>query len=336
MKIYIITLMMSFAIIVTYSCNKDKVNYDDIFTVDIDKRSLTADGNALAEITLKVNEPGNVANDKRNVTFKIAPIGTFHDGKDTYSTNVDISGEAKASVKSADTGVAYISVTIGDTYTRVIQVAFTAPDEIVDSTNYTLVADTVIADNYTYATIVAETNIAILKDGRTDVTFSTEDGTFSNGTKQQIVSTDPVSGRAIAYLKRNTPGKVKVTMALPSGYKREVFVNFTKSYPQQITINAPAILNAQFGEKATITAQLLRTNGIVSSAQIVSYYDSIPGGFTDTIGRFFNITKSNADGQSTAEYSIQDTSYKGYVYIIGYTDTSVTGRVKGINRIYIQ
>ncbi len=54
-----------------------------------------------------------------------------------------------------------------------------------------------------------------------------------------------------------------------------------------------------------------------------------------SIGRFFNITYSDSQGNSTVEYWLRDTSYHGFVYIKGYVNTD-TGRIEGISRILIQ
>ncbi len=215
----------------------------------------------------------------------------------------------------------------------------TEPDDlrapIQDDTSIDLIVtkNNIQADNATFGEIAA---ISKFRPKANDIiVFSADNGVFSNNSSTYSVNVSS-NDTTRAFLKYSKPDLVRVTAAIFNKYSKDVFVNFTTSYPSQILL-APdsSSIFASFDAKTSITSKLLRKNGSVSEGLFVTYYDSIATPNGGSIGTFYNNTFSNAQGISNVEYRLQDTSYHGFVFIKSFIDT-YKGKVFGTNKIYIK
>lgn len=205
------------------------------------------------------------------------------------------------------------------------------PNEADSGLALSVIHDNVPADGYSYVELSATVDkITVSTD---QLIFVADRGTFANGKASYSVPVNS-SGSNTAYLKYNKAEKVHVTASLGDKVSREVSATFTTAYPNQILLSSDStVVNAYYNSLVPISAQLLRPFGKVSEGIQLTYYDSTVTG--RSIGSFFKNTFSNNQGQSTVSYSIQDTSYHGFVYIKGFVQID-TVKVIGINRIYIR
>lgn len=207
------------------------------------------------------------------------------------------------------------------------------PQAIDDTLLVLATKNNVPADNYSYAEIsVVIKKRPIITD---QVVLTTDKGSFANGNTTYTVnvsSNDTVK----AYLKYNKAEVARVTASLFGRDTKEVFINFLPAYPSQILISPDSVaLPAAFTSKTTITSKLTRQQGLPTEGLLISYYDSAAVTGLRSVGAFFNNTYSNAQGVSTVEYKLQDTSYHGFVYIKGYLNSD-TGKVIASNRVFIR
>ncbi|MEL1246320.1 hypothetical protein AAEO56_18755 [Flavobacterium sp. DGU11] len=185
------------------------------------------------------------------------------------------------------------------------------------------------ADNYSYAEVTAM--ITGRLSASDQVIFTAENGLFANGAATYTVTA--VSGQAVkAYLKYDRAGQVRVTAAA-FGKTKEVFLNFVPAWPDALMLSPDTgSLASEYTSNSLITTRLLKNTGVPTQGLLISYRDSIAGG--GSVGTFLNNTQSDANGNATVRYWVQDTTHHGFVYIKGEISTP-TGVKKAENRIYI-
>ena len=334
-NISLVSLMM-----LLFACNKpgsvtkyDFINMDvqpDSLTMVVNKDSVVADTTVFTEVLLKVGS--NIASKYKLATFFISPIGFFSNNKDTMILPIDIAGNVHVFVSSVKEGLATISATVGN-LTREGQIYFlpVATDSLILKVS----KDSIAADNYTYAEIQAiSLNPDVAKKIKT-VTFTTLKGTFSNGL-MEFTATVGTDGIAKAYLKYNLPERVIVSAKISGGYTRETIVTFFPSFPDQIFFEADSsLLSSVLNSKTKVTVRLLKYYGKVSEDLFVHLYDST---YTkiDTAGIFINTSGSDANGNITSTYTLNDTSFHGYIYINASFKKPSGEIITGTNRIFIQ
>ncbi|MCW4470798.1 hypothetical protein OGH69_17635 [Flavobacterium sp. MFBS3-15] len=193
------------------------------------------------------------------------------------------------------------------------------------------VSGNVPADDYSYAEVSAV--ITGRRSPGDRIIFSAESGLFANGqSKDTVVAATDETVKV--YLKHNRAGRVKVT-ATAFGKSKEVFVDFTPAYPDLLVVNPDnGTLPSEYTSTSLITTYLIRNTGTASQGQWISYRDSVATAEGGSIGTFTQNTQSDAEGNATVRYWVQDTAYHGFVYIKGEIQTPAGVR-KGENRIYI-
>ena len=208
------------------------------------------------------------------------------------------------------------------------------PSQIQDSLMLVVTKNNIPSDNYSYAEIsaVIEGNQALSNQ---IIIFSADRGLFSNDSSIYITNVS-INDTAKAYIKYNKAEIVRISASISNANTKEAFVTFFPSYPDQILI-APdiSVLTDSFGSNTIINTKLVRLNGTVNTGFVIHYYDSTATNPGRSVGTCLNSSLSDSIGNATTQYSLQDTSYHGFVYIKSYVDTD-TGRVSGLNRIYVQ
>lgn len=187
------------------------------------------------------------------------------------------------------------------------------------------------ADNYTYAEITIITQ-DLPPDYRA-LTATTDKGSFSNGASSYTRQLS-VADTTRLYLRYNKAEIARVTASINNSSQRESFVNFLPAWPDLILID-PSVdtLPRRLSATAAIKATLTRSTGTVSDGQTIMFYDSTAA--TGTSAGIFVNTTPVTGGQASTQYWLQDTAYKGIVYIKGYVLTDI-GKVVGVNRILVQ
>jgi hypothetical protein len=196
-----------------------------------------------------------------------------------------------------------------------------------------LVKDSLPADNYTLAEIKLTLATNDFTAG-TQIAFKTDDGSFANGSKSYVI-TAASSGTFSAYLKSDTATASNVSVVINNNFSGTTQVHFRPAPPDNTTLEPDmAIVQDKSTSKVNLTAILSRTIGTPSKGQGLTFYDSTAIG-GKSVGLFTNATLSNSANVVTAEYLLQDTTYKGYIYLKGY---ALNGKIKviGITRILVQ
>ncbi len=206
-----------------------------------------------------------------------------------------------------------------------------APEQIDNPIEVIVTKNNIPSDNYTFGEISAVTKFR--HNANDIIVFKADKGVFSNNSNTYSVNVSS-NDTTRAFLKYNKADIVRVTATIYNKYSKEVFVNFLTSFPTQILVSPDSsTLQSLFTSKCLIKSTLTRQVGSVSEGLLVNYSDSTSNG--GSIGTFHNNTYSNAQGQATVEYWLQDTTYHGFVFIKSYIDTD-TGRIMGTNKIFIQ
>jgi hypothetical protein len=157
-------------------------------------------------------------------------------------------------------------------------------------------------------------------------------GVFSNGSTTQTLAID-VNGQATAFVSSQTAGTSTV-VATVNGATVQTSTTFVMAWPDQINIQADStFLMPLPGTSTNVTATLVRNSGKVSLGEYVSFSDSTA--VDSTIGVFGKPALSDASGLVTTTYTEQDSSYHGFVYLIGKVMTS-SGQVEGRGQIKIR
>ena len=279
-------------------------------------------------ITLSIKAGIKIITKDSTANVKISPVGKFPDGTKQMQLHLDSKGEAVAVILPDSAGISTVEVTVGSV-SRTATIKF-----ISNQVTLSVLNNNVIADNYTYAQIMASTVSQNYLNTGKEIVFISTAGKFSNNsdTFQTLISSD---GTAKAYLKDNKNETAIVSATIAGVFTNELQVNFTPAYPGQILIN-PTVgtLRPLLTSNTIINAALTRNNGSVSAGIAVSFYDSTSTGIHP--GAFLNTTFSDQNGMATTQYTIVDTTYTGIVYIKGYVDTGGGSRVYGVNTIIIQ
>jgi len=208
-----------------------------------------------------------------------------------------------------------------------------SPEQVDSSIGLIVTKNNIPSDNYTFGEISAITKFR--PNANDIIVFKSDKGVFSNNSNTYSVNVSS-NDTTRAFLKYNKSDIVRVTATIYNKYSKEVFVNFQTSFPTQILVSPDSsTLQPLFTSKCLIKSTLTRQIGSVSEGLLTNYYDSVATSSGGSIGTFLNNTYSNSQGQTTVEYWLQDTTYHGFVFIKSYIDTD-TGRVTGVNKIYIQ
>lgn len=307
---------------------------DTEMTLTIPVGSVQADGKTFSVVTLTITTTNKSLIKNKSVTFDISPVGKFSNGSTSISIALDLDGKAVAYVSSIIEGKGTIKAKVDDAV-RTGSIDFTKVNvpSAIDTLVLTVSKNDVLADNYSYAEINATSKDPTTLAKTKTIKFTTDKGSFSNDLKE-ITTNIGLDNVAKAYLKYNKPELVRVTATISNTYTKELFVKFVPALPDQIFIEPKTInLSSKLPSNSEIVARLVRSTGLVSDGQVVIFYDSTAT--NKSIGTFFNTTKSNTSGEATAQYSLQDSTYKGFVYIKGYVNDGAK-KILGVNRILIK
>lgn len=266
-----------------------------------------------------------------DVLFQVFPIGTFNNDSTTLKITLDITGEARAFVKSATPGVSYIRATVGNA-SRTTSVTFKKPE--FDTLKLFVQTDNIPADNISYAEIYTVTKN--LDPANRSIIFTTDKGVFSNGEATYTIQAG-ANDTTRAFIRYNRADRIRIVATASAKYSKEIFLNFSTAYPNNSRLETDsAILTATLTAFTPVSVQLTRDPGTVSPGQVIHFYDSVAvAGARQSAGSFFNVTASDDSGKASAQYRIQRTDYTGLLYIKCYVETPA-GRVYGENTVVVQ
>jgi hypothetical protein len=303
-----------------------------------DRSSMPADGIATALVTATISP--DAALERRTVVF-VTTTGTFvgstAEDKRTLERTVDnTSATATVQLQSSRTvEVARVSASVKDVagLAKEVLVQFTAPNpsDIIRLQP----PPPALADGATITPITAEIS-GSLPAGRRQVTFSTTLGGFvgdaavKDGAAESSITVDADSGnRPTVYLRSPTAmgvafitAKVDDTPAVSAA----TTLQFTAAAPQQllITLDKPS-LPQDDTSTLTVTVTLIRDVGVPTEGVVVTFraVDSLG----DQRGIFTNVTRSNATGVATANFTAGSAAPAGTMKITasagGLSDSAV-------------
>jgi hypothetical protein len=187
------------------------------------------------------------------------------------------------------------------------------------------------ADSFSAATIsvkVDSSSVAL----QNDVVFSCTAGTFSNNTASFSTTLD-LHGAATAYLKSATALDVTVTVTIHALYSKQVVVHFSPSYPDALTLTLPDSVKNISGLKVPLTANLLKQQGAFISGIPIIYSATNDQGLA--VGSFNNNRASNATGNASVDFYLNDPTYKGNIFITGYFIDGNKNMIKATNQMLV-
>lgn len=309
------------------------VNPVDILEVSLTRDNVSANNISFAEITAITKDNAAILA-KKKIIFK-TDKGSFSTGSTagTVEVNVDGTGKAKAYLKSDQAGLARVLINVEGGYTQEIYVTFVNGLPAKDILDLQLVKDTIPADNYSYAELVAVSKDTEVINARKDITFVTDKGLFANGEKTFVTKTD-LTGKARAFLKHNQAGLVRVNATISNAYTQEQYIRFVPSLPDALFVHlSTGVVTNSLTATFPVTAELRKTVGEVTPGLPVLFRAFRDNG--SSIGSFINVVPTGADNKTTANFYIQDTAYSGHIMLHSYFVKSIGDTVKGNSQVLI-
>ena len=193
--------------------------------------------------------------------------------------------------------------------------------------------DNVPADDYSYAAVDIELKPTAIAAKGVILTLITDNAIFSNG--QKTISF-PVSAdtRISVNLKSDRAESAVVRLNVGEKFTKAINVRFIDALAEALILeSSQPSLSHKSASAVSLKASLSRINGKTTNAQLVNYYDSAATG-AKNVGTFLNVTRSDATGISGADYFLQDTTYRGFVYLKGFVGTG-PNKVIATTRILI-
>ncbi len=175
-------------IMLMIACDKNtELTPDQLLSIKVTQDNIPADNFSFAEIVTQADP--NIANDKRDVVFTTS-TGMFSNGTATVTVASDISGQAKAYLKSSNVLPATVSAKLATTYTRQVTVNFIAsfPD---------------------YITVAVPETAKNSLDSRFTVTakFAKKNGTIQTGYQANFVAYDN-NGKVMGIFNNLKPSEI--------------------------------------------------------------------------------------------------------------------------------
>jgi len=198
--------------------------------------------------------------------------------------------------------------------------------------SFTLLNDNVAADGVSTAELLVKAGPSILSKYR-DVTVEVSSiGKLPNGSNSMKLMLD-INGEVHVYISAGAVGKSLITATVGNSTKTAT-ATFVAAGPDEVIMEThAAIMPPRFDAKLNVKARLVRTPGLPSPNQSLSFYDSTTTG--TSVGVFLNSTTSNAQGEITTEYWLTDTSYRGPLYLKGFMMFNGK-RIHGSTRVAVQ
>lgn len=291
---------------------------------NFDITPLAAD--ALTDRLLKVIVDNKIPADKRKVTFT-TDIGTFTNQTATIDILANQDGIAQTFIKSDIVGKAKIKAIFNSFETEnYLQLIAPTPDNIV------LFGEGLSINTWADGTSTIELKAIInnnITGSQRNVKFTTDLGSFPNGTKTEEVTPD-ASGTARTLLKSTVVGKPFVTITCRTITRSKSF-EFTRAVPDKIAITLGLTLKAGLNQNLTIPGKLTRLIGIPSPNFEIDY--TAVDTLGQPIGYFSNSIDSDSNGQTKIEYSAGSVLYRGKVFITASVKEVPTVKTTGF--IYI-
>ncbi len=194
------------ATVSTYSANKNvnltAVDISKLIRFDnFDNTPLVADN--MTERLVKVVIDKNTPSDKRNVTF-VTDLGSFTNDATTINILANADGIAQTFIKSEKPGKAKIKATVNSIESEIsLQLVAPDPDQIIRFAEG--LTTNSMADGISTLEIRALINSNTAAAQR-KVTFTTDQGSFGNGTKSEDVMPD-AAGTARGITQKQPGGK---------------------------------------------------------------------------------------------------------------------------------
>jgi len=269
-------------------------------TLVADPTSIPADGSSSSTITATLKDStGTPVTPGTSVTFS-TNLGTFSGGGTTHTvTTPDATGIVSVSLISATTsGFATVTATANGT-TQSVTVGFTGGD--VGSITLTADPTTIPADGASSSAVTAT-----IKDPAggpvpqgTSATFTTNLGTFSNGSTTQTVTTLDATGTVTVSLIAGTTAGTAEVLCVSSGVSQKVTIQITggAGTPASLSLGlSQTSVKSDNSDSSTITATVLDVDKAALEGIVVAF--SASGGQISA-----SSAETDANGQAQITFS---------------------------------
>jgi hypothetical protein len=174
------------------------------------------------------------------------------------------------------------------------------------------------ADGTSFTTLVATIEKKADADKRS-VKFTTTIGQFLGTTDREITAQADAEGVATADLVSVVQEARATVQASIAGVVRQKTVDFVRAYPETIVVDPGTFaLTASVSEQTTVTAELRRQKGVVTSGTSVDFSAVDTTG--SRIGQFRDTKLSGDGGRATAIFSVGNTAYRGSIVVRARVD----------------
>lgn len=339
MKQQYIILASLFLLIVSGCYHEDEYLPSNLGTTAVVKQlyatpdTIIADGMSFTYVFCEL--PIEAEDNRSSVVFTTTK-GTFDNNSKTITMNATVVNDNGTNLRLAKVKLtsstlvenANVTATAGGV-TRDINVVFTN----LDYDSFLSVYPTSVkvpADGASY-TYIAVSQPVYLPADYSSITFTTTAGVFDNGTKTitKSAATVLVNGtyQKTVQVRLTAPTQVNTANieAAIKGTSKTVSVNFTRAYPENISLSLGAgAISGGYGNSVQITTSLLRAVGIPSVGNDASL--SVVDSTGAPRGSFINYaTKSDASGFIINKFTMGNDTYKGRLTVIAST-TDSTGK----------
>lgn len=171
--------------------------------------------------------------------------------------------------------------------------------------------DSISADNYSYAQIVASVDSSIL-DTTVTISFTTDNGTFLTGGTSYVAKID-IHGKAYVSIKNKWPLSAHIQASVGSNYTQNLIVPFNSSWPDYIVVKLPASSPDSLKTRLSFSTLLAKSFGTVSPGLTPAFLATDTSG--NAKGSFYAVTPSDTTGTVTGQFWLQDSTYVGFLYI---------------------
>ena len=305
-----------------------QVVLDDIITFVETPDSALANGEDISTFIVRISD--GLQGDDRKVTFNTTKGAFIPEGEDGQTKVVlaDADNLATAQLRSPDevTETLVTATVKGFTQETTLKFISIPVDSII---RFTEVPVSAPADGETLSRLVVTVSSAFLREDNPTIVFETTKGSFASSEGRRALVTADDNNQATVFLR--SPNEITRALMTVSvrGFIQRHIIEFKRAGPDTIAVLIEKFL-VKSDEQTLIEAELIRNDGrgAVTIGTEVAFQaaDSLGNNFEQ--GRFFNITRSNAEGKARAFFTPDGSLYRGLVVIMARPargDTTVTG-----------
>ena len=272
--------------------------------------SVAADGFSQTTVSAKLKDPA-----PGHVIVFSTTNGSFSQTESVPTVEVPVGPDGTASTRLTSPikpGEARVDAKVKTqpNVARFAQINF-VPVTASDILRFTAAPQDIEADGATLHTIAIETAPGLF-DGIRTVAFTSTRGSFVGGTGNSATATIQRDNTAtVRFVSPRDVGQA-VIVATVGGFSQTHIVELHPALPHRLTLDLSGfVLTAGPKNEHTFTAHLYRRSGKVSGGIDIRF--SATDSLGDAIGSFRAVQPSSEGGVATANFSVGETGYRGWI-----------------------